>query len=63
MYKGGCDTYACWSIHFEVCKRKEELAWATDKWFWVISNVYVTFSAKTVPFGTFGILRNTTLKH
>ena len=38
MYKGGCDT--CWSIHFEVFKRKEELAWATDKWLWVISNVY-----------------------
>ena len=25
--------------------------------------VYVAFSAKTVPFGTFGILRNTILKH
>ena len=25
--------------------------------------IYVTFSAKTVPFGTFGILRNTILKH
>ena len=24
---------------------------------------YVTFSAKTVPFGTFGISRNTILKH
>ena len=36
MYKDGCDT--CWSRYFEVFKRKEELAWATDKWLWGISN-------------------------
>ena len=25
-------------VGLEVFKRKEELAWATDKWLWVISN-------------------------
>ena len=54
MYKGGCDT--CWSIHFEVFKRKEELAWAKDKWLWVISNLYNVI--KTVTRSTTKELKN-----
>ena len=34
-YKGGC------GVHGHTISRhlKEELAWATDKWLWIISNI------------------------
>ena len=34
-YKGGC--VVCGSTHIKAFK--EELAWATHKWFWLISNI------------------------
>ena len=36
-YKGGCDIRECMCIKLF----KEELAWAKDKWLWVISNANV----------------------
>ena len=34
-YKGGCGIRECMHV---VRNLKEELAWAIDKWLWVISN-------------------------
>ena len=54
------DADICVSSHL-----KEELAWAVDKWLWVISIImlFVTRFRKTDHIVTINIVRNTDLKY
>ena len=41
LYFGGCSSFKCLDTHTPLVSRylKEKLAWAIDKWHWVVNNI------------------------